>query len=191
MSGTRLTKWTFRRIDAVGVAVCVAGALLFYMVSVNPIMHRKDSLVARQAYLDTRRQNTAKLAERAAAMKVRLAQTRRALARIPIKLEPVHHMNDRIARLTDAATASGLAIHEICPGEIAHGAKHTMVPIRLVGKGTYQAWAAFLHQLTGQFPDTAVESFQLAGSPSDPAKPAQFEIHLVWCAAPGRVAAVK
>jgi len=175
----------------VGAALCVVGVVLFYWLSIHPILREQDSLSARRAHLGTQRENTARLTQRAAGIQTRLGQMNEALAKIPIQLEPVDRMNDRIARLTALATGSGLAIHQIEPGDIEQGPKHTMVPIRLVGKGTYKTWAAFLHQLTRQFPDTAVKSFELAGDPSSPASPAQFQIDLLWYAAPSRVAAGK
>jgi len=183
--------WTFRRIDIVGGVLGVAGAALFYWLSVGPILRERDSLSARQTYLETQKENTARLTQRATVIQTRLNQMNDALAKIPIQLEPVHRMNDRISRLTVLATGSGLTIHQIEPGDIDQGPKHTTVPIRLVGKGTYQAWAGFLHQLTGSFPDTAVQSFELAGDPSVPASEAQFQIHLLWYAAPSRVAVGK
>ena len=186
-----LGQWTFRRIDIASGALCVVAAALFYWLSVSPILREQDSLSVRQAYLETQRENTARLSHRAAVIQTRLGQMNDALAKIPIRLEPVHRMNDRISRLTVLATGSGLTIHQIEPGEIDQGPKHTTVPIRLVGKGTYKAWAAFLHHLTGNFPDTAVKSFELAGDPSTPASSAQFQIHLLWYAAPSRVAAGK
>jgi Tfp pilus assembly protein PilO len=190
---TRLnfSQWTFRRIDIASSALCVVGAILFYWLSISPILREQDSLSVRQAYLETQRENTARLTQRAAAIQTRLGQMNDALAKIPIRLEAVHRMNDRISRLTVLATGSGLTIHQIEPGDIDQGPKHTTVPIRLVGKGTYKAWATFLHDLTGRFPDTAVKAFELAGDPSTPASAAQFQIHLLWYAAPSRVAAGK
>ena len=185
------TRWEFRRIDAAGVALCAVGALLFYWASLRPVLHQRGSFAAQENYLNEQRRKIGEFGERVAAIRARFDEVNAALSENPIQLEQTDRVNNRIARLTDMGVASGLKIDEVWSGKITYGPQRASVPIHLSGGGTYRAWTAFMHQLRERFPDTAVDSFELKGNPGAQAAPAQFQISLIWWAAPSRVATGK
>ena len=186
-----LTKWKFLQIDAAGAGLCVVAGLLFYFAAVRPLVGQRETRAVQQAQVETQRQNAARLSERTSLLQNRLAEVRKALNETPIQLAPAVHINRRIARLADLADQNGLTVDEIQPGKPTSTRQYEMIPIRLLGSGSYRTWAAFLHQLPRTFPDTSVRSFELSADPGDPSVPATFRIDLVWHAAAGGTRARK
>lgn len=186
-----LTNWKLRKIDAAGMGLCIVGVLLFHLSGIRPILRRRENLVAQEQQLKAQRRSELTLDERAAALRDTLAGVRRALTESHVKLQPAGQINRRIARLADLASGSGLKVNQIQPGKASRRPKHVTVPIRLLGSGSYRAWAAFLHNLAEGFPDTSVHSFELSGNPGTRVAPAEFQIDLVWYAAADRAASGK
>lgn len=178
-----LTNWKKRRIDAIGVGVCLVAMLLFYLSGVRPILHLREGQAAQQQQLEAQRSNAIRLYERAAAVRDELAKAAKVLRASHVQLQPASQINRRIAKLADRALGNGLKLDQIHPGKATQGGKHLTIPIRLQGSGSYRAWAGFLHDLALQFPDTSVHSFRLSADPGDLTADAEFQIDLVWFAA--------
>lgn len=179
-----LTDWRKRKIDAIGVGVCLVAMLLFYLSGIRPILHRREGQAAQEQQLAAQLENAIRLDERAAVVRDELAEAAKALEVGHIELQPARQINRRIAKLADRASGNGLKLDQIHPGSPtqAQGGKHVTIPIRLRGSGSYRAWAGFLHDLAVQFPDTSVHSFRLSADPGDQAKAANFQVDLVWFA---------
>lgn len=178
-------KWEVHHIDAAGTAVVAAGALLLFFAGVRPMLARQEAYRASRKRVDTHCTEAESLAKSRRSLAAELAAVSKALAEHPVELRSVLHLNRRIGELSHLAIGCGLKIQEMEPGTPTGTAQHELVPIRLLGSGTYRTWAAFLHHLTETFPDTAVRSFEVFGNPAEPGTAARFRVNLMWYAARG------
>lgn len=177
-----LTDWKKRKIDAIGVGVCLVAMLLFYLSGIRPILRRREGQAAQVQQLATQRKNAIRLYERAVVVRDELAEAAKVLKASHVQLQPAGQINRRIAKLADRASGNGLKLDQIHSGSATQGVKHLTIPIRLRGSGSYRAWAGFLHDLAVQFPDTSVHSFRLSADPRDQTTAANFQVDLVWFA---------
>ena len=171
---------TVRRIDAIAGALCVLAALPFCFARVNPMLRPKSYIAEQKARLESLRKSHAELAAAASRRENRLIQTRRALSREKIQLQSAGSVNRRLAKLTDLAESTGLKVDEILPGESTRTGPYETVPVELRASGAYPTCVRFLRKLKETFPDTAVGSFELAGTPQQPGEPAEFHVDLLW-----------
>ena len=178
-----LTDWKKRKIDAIGVGVCLVAMLLFYLSGIRPILRRREGRAAQEQQLAAQHKNATRLDQRAAVVRDELAGAAKALTASRVQLQPARQINRRIAKLADSASGNGLKLDQIHPGSTTQRGKHVTIPIRLLGSGSYRAWAGFLHDLAIQFPDTSVHSFRLSADPEDQTTAAKFQVDLVWFAA--------
>ena len=178
-----LTDRKKRKIDVIGVSVCLVAMLLFYLSGIRPMLHRRGGRAAQEQQLAAQRKNAISLDERAGAVRDQLARTAKALTDSRIELQPARQINRRIAKLSARASGNGLKLDQVHPGAATRSGKHVTIPIRLLGSGSYRAWAGFLHDLAVGFPDTSVHSFSLSTDPENQARAAEFQVDLVWFAA--------
>ena len=180
-SGNKFSPW---RIYLCGVAACAALSAGAYAVGVRPAATRHTEQAAKQTELRAAKQKANNLAGQLNTARGDLARVNDALANLPLRLEPVAQVNQRLARLTGLADASKLTIDEMRPGTISEGRDYKTVPILIAGNGTYPACAAFLHGLRQRFPDMAVMSFDTTNNSASPDSPAAtFQFDLAWHAA--------
>lgn len=175
--------WEAHHIDAAGTVVVAAGALLLFFAGVRPMLARQEAYRASRRRVDAHCTEAESLAKSRKGLAAELAAARKASAEHPVKLRSALELNRRIADLSHLAIGNGLKIQELEPGTAEKTAQHELVPIRLLGSGTYRTWAAFLHHLEHAFPDTAVRSFEVYGDPAKPGTAARFRVDLMWYAA--------
>ncbi|MEE9211280.1 MAG: type 4a pilus biogenesis protein PilO [Phycisphaeraceae bacterium] len=176
--------WKLWRIYATGAAVCAALTVAVYFAGIRPVFHAHQHRTLQQAKLKDQRRLASELAASLSTLRRDVASVTQALDESPLRLEPAGHINQRLARLTELATNHGLEIHQIQPGQVQRDVHYDIVPVHLAGEGTYQTYAAFIHQLHRKFPDTGVSSFELSGNPSDPDDTATFRLNLAWYTIP-------
>ena len=187
MSQSRPPNASPLKIYLAGGLVCAALSAGAYFLGVRPAMARHEDQESRQADLKAARQKAANLVGTRNNTLAQLAETNKAMESLPLRLEPVSGINQRLLRLTDLATKECLlTIDEMRSGAAADGADYQTVPILIAGSGTYPACAKFLHQLRRVFPDTAVRSFETTNNSASPDAPAAtFQFDLVWHASKG------
>jgi Tfp pilus assembly protein PilO len=187
MTPGRLPNASPLKIYVAGAIVCAALSTGAYLMGVRPAMARHEETETRQAELKAARQRAANLAGTRNSTLAQLADTNKALQNLPLRLEPVSTVNQRLLRLTDLATKECLlTIDEMRSGAVVDGPDYQAVPILIAGSGTYPACAKFLHRLRTVFPDTAVRSFETINNSASPDAPAAtFQFDLVWHAAKG------
>lgn len=187
MTPNRLANASPLKTYAAGAFVCAALSAGAYLVGVRPAMARHEATETRQADLKAARQKAANLAGTRNSTLAQLAETNKAVQNLPLRLEPVSSVNQRLLRLTDLATKECLlTIDEMRSGAAVDGADYQTVPILIAGSGTYPACAKFLHRLRTVFPDTAVRSFETTNNSASPDTPAAtFQFDLVWHASKG------
>lgn len=170
------------RVDAGGALFCVGISLLGYFAAVRPLMQQSTDLTAQQHEVATQRQRVSQLAASDFAHRKRLELVRGALSEHEVKLRSTDHVNRQIAELTELTGECGLEVEDIQVGEVLRGGRYDIVPITLSGSGGYDKSAVFLHKLSGSFPDTGVESFEVSGSPAEPKATGKFRFGLFWYA---------
>ena len=181
--GAKFLVW---KIYATGAAICAAVGAASYFAGVRPAVARHADAEAKQTELAAAKQKASGLIGTLNKSRGQLAAVNEALANVPLRLEAPSAVNQRLARLTALANASGLAIDEMRHGATSDGPDHQTVPILIAGNGTYPACARFLHELSRQFPDTAVRSFQTTNNSASLDSPAAtFEFELAWHVAKG------
>ncbi len=175
------------RIYAVGAAVCLSLSAGGYLLGIRPALAAHDRSEANRAELDAQRQKAADLALILSATQRALTTTESQVADLSVRLQPTSTLNDRLARLADAAAAAGLTVQEMQPGAATapgRDAIYLSLPIRMSGTGTYPASAAFLHALHESFPDTSVQTLECANASNGrDASARTFRFDLAWHAA--------
>lgn len=178
------------KIDAVAVALALVASGAFYAFAVQPVLSLRQKQAAQWRALEAQKRVASQGAAKLANVKQALADTQKRFSELAVQLQPAGNINTRISKLTELAAASKLKIDEVRPSEPTYGADYGSVPIVLDGSGSFNTWAAFLRELAGQFPDTAVETFQLSRKSDEPSSPVQFHVNLVWYVSPQNAPAV-
>jgi hypothetical protein len=171
-------------VDAAGATAVVALAALVYVAGVKPLHDARAAAAARQTELATRRDQSDRLSATLKTLDLRLADAVQTQAGNTLRLEPADQVNARVARLTALATANGIRVDEIKPGQPSRAGRFTTVPMHLTGIGSYSAFVGFIHDVRVQSPDTGISMFDAGCVPCLPQAQATFTLDLVWFAAP-------
>ncbi|MBT8484519.1 MAG: hypothetical protein HKO59_00470 [Phycisphaerales bacterium] len=173
--------WQLGIIGGLGCAALLAGGYVAILRPIEQEQHRLHQLRTEHATLETR----ATAAERSQSMlQEKLAGLESEVASNPVQLEPVSHLNSRLATLVDLATKSQMMIDQTQSGERRPGQWFDTVNIRLTGRGSFSECVRFLHRLHTMLPDVEAVGFELTGNPSTPTAAPSFRFDLAWYAAP-------
>jgi len=176
------------RIDAVGLGLCAAISVLWYLTTVNPLLaQRLRTADLRRQIRDLERQTDEVRAAKASAGQLLMA-VRRDLDAGGVDLDRAANINKRIALLTEFFAGCELHVDDMQTGRPCKGLQCDLVPITIVGRGDYGRCIRFLHGLCKTFPDMSVMRIDLKGSPSPAAPPEQFQFEMFWYAAPDSAA---
>jgi Tfp pilus assembly protein PilO len=177
-------------IDGAGIVVLIGLFILFYFTALKPLLERRQMEQVQQQELELQRTKADLSAQALQTASEHLKTIKAAISDSPQKLEPVKALNDRLARIAALATARGLDIADIRPGDVAAAVHYTTVPISLTGTGGFPNCVRYMHELHQQFSDTTVTSMRLTGNPDDLTAAGTFQLELRWYAAPQRSGAV-
>lgn len=111
------------------------------------------------------------------------AAVHQAIDQTQVTLEGPTALNQRLAQLETLASACGLSLDEVHPGELIAGSHFQTVPIRLSGSASYRNCAQFLHRLHEGFADIGLKSIDLsAGGSAAKSGVGPFHLELIWYA---------
>lgn len=175
------------QVDVAGASVCIVLTIGAYLLGVAPVVHRSAQIQEMTQQLETQRSKAADLARSKNQLKQNLQRLQAVLDQAAFRLEPISRLNPYLAQLTDLASRSGLALHEIKPGQPSQSQYYRSTPIRLSGSGSYRSCAVFLHNIRGEFPATRVSSFQLAALNNSANPEARITLELAWHTALGAI----
>jgi Tfp pilus assembly protein PilO len=179
---TSITRWW--RIDAAGVAVCLAVTALSYLSLVQP-MSKIQMEADRLTPLLSQRVGDVRIARASLAeLQKGLDDTREALDDQPLRLESGTQVNSRMAILADLALQAGLELHQMLPDQTRVGERYNIVPIVLSGSGDYRKVTRFMRDVHEKFADLAVVEFDLSSSGSSAQGQARFDLGLAWFTMP-------
>jgi Tfp pilus assembly protein PilO len=172
------------KVDAAGIGCCAAASLVFYWLVVLPFFQRQAA-VARQSHeVQVQQEKAAELKAAVARTRAQLAAAQAELAAGATPLEPASHVNRRVARLTQLFAACGLEVDDIQIGKVSQG-PYDVVPITVVGRGSYGQCTRLFHTLHVACPDMSVAQIELAANPAQTATEATFHLDFMWHALPG------
>lgn len=180
MNLSRLTRLKTFHIDLIGGAIVLVAAAGLFVPRINPLLRSDAFAMQQQQQLALALRSEKDLKGFLVDQKAKLADILAVVRKEKIQLESARSINRRIASLTRLAVGSGLSVEEILPGAATPGERFDTVPVRMRASGSYPTCAAFLCKLNAAFPDTSVDSFELAGNPQAPGERAEFEVYLVW-----------
>jgi len=172
-------------IDAAGIGVYVAASLVFYWMTIQPLVQSRAIVAGQRRDLEAEQTRIARLKTAAAGVHEQLARAQSALAAGAVKLEPAAHINKRVVGLTQFFSDCGLEVDDVQTGAVHSGSQYDLVPITVVGRGPYKECISFFHGLPDAFPDMSVIRIELSGIPG-PAAPEKFRFEFLWYAAPGK-----
>lgn len=172
------------QIDALGLAVCAAFALLWYAVGLQPLAQAKAQ---RLSMIDDAAEREKKATQAEASQHSAQQDLAKLSAQVKagaVQLEPVAKFSAREADVQLLAGAFRLIIDEIKPAATIPTPRFTTVAFTMTGSGSTVDCALFLHELRSKFPDVGVTSFDLKGQPENTERPGTFTFDLIWYAAP-------
>jgi Tfp pilus assembly protein PilO len=162
-------------------AICLGMTLAAYAVGVQPLLKRRQQEAAQQQALRDHGASASQLSDELTALLKELTETKQALTRTSLRLQPASLINQRLESLARLATDCGVSIDEMRPGVAADAAHYQTVPVRIVGSGKYPAVVSFTRNLRKSFGDIGVQSFIIASDNANPNVPlAKFQADLVW-----------
>lgn len=183
---------SLRMIDMAGAAVCVALTGVVFVGGVQPMLERQAELSEAEVELQAKRAEAQQSELTLTSVRRQVSLAEQTVAARPLRLQPLERLNTWLALIAETAASSGVQLDQLEPRKAIHAQHYETVPIRVVGRGNYQAATRFLHDLHEAMPDTAVPALKLEGNPQDDGGevPAKFEFDLLWHAAPVKSAAV-
>ncbi len=203
MNACKPDQWKWWTIDVAGIFCCLLVAGAVYQFGFKPIVDREVERRQQKGELTQEEKRAENLQIELSRLKGHLIKLRAAVDRSAIQLQSTSYLNQRVSEVTELATECGLQVNKIQPKDTVSADRYDMVPIQIVGIGTYQSASIFLHRLQDRFPDTGVSSFELVKKSSAAGLPASsrnmdrrsedgasnsevgsFDFALVWYAAP-------
>jgi len=179
---TTLKKLDLFHIDAAGVMVCVLASLAFYAVTVRPFLERRSAMAEQRRELKGLACKASELEAAQAQEQGRLAAVKSDLAASTVRLDSTTHINTRIARLAAFFADFELEVDDVRTGPVCRGLHCDVVPMTIVGRGSYEWYGRFLRGLCAAFPDMSVVKIELTGKPARPSESETFRFELFWYA---------
>jgi Tfp pilus assembly protein PilO len=176
------SKWS--RIDAAGIGVCAVMSLLWYGITISPLLEQRSRTADLRHQIRDQQQKAEQLKVAVASVQQQLETVRGELSAGNIQLDSAAHINRRIAELTDFFTDCMLHIDDVQTGRISSGLQCDLVPITIVGRGAYPQCVRFLHGLCSRFPDMSVMRIEFRGTPARTTQAEQFRFEMFWYTAP-------
>jgi hypothetical protein len=177
-------------IDASAVCVLLALGAGAYFLGVEPVLSARAKIQEQKQLLEEQARNAAGQESLIVVQQKKLADVAATLKTISVPLFPPREINKRLSKITELADTHNLKVEQQEAGQARPAAgsgelgKFTVVPIRIVGTGSFDGIAGFLHQLLGtEYPDVEVRSM-IVNAPAEGQADAAFAIDLRWYAAP-------
>ncbi|MCC6322035.1 MAG: type 4a pilus biogenesis protein PilO [Phycisphaerales bacterium] len=174
-------------VDACGLLAIMGIAAAGYFFGAAPVINARAEIDARTHALEDQARSAAGQESLIVGEQRKLVDLERQLSVIQIELFPPTDINKRLKRITELCVAEGLSIQQLDPGQAKPAGelgKFTIVPIRIVGTGSFNGICGFLHtMLENEYPDVEVRTLN-AAAPADGQADGAFVIELRWYAAP-------
>jgi Tfp pilus assembly protein PilO len=184
MTGKIPEAFRWWRIDLAGLGVCALVTLAVYLVLVRPYQDKQVEYQELSAALAERSLSVGRARSSLSETRKGLERTEVELSELPLTLEPAAGVNQKLARLADVASRSGLEVYQLQPDSIRSGSRYSLIPITLSGLGDYRRVTSFLSSLHDGFADVGVVGFDLSTDNPSVAGKARFDLDLVWYTTP-------
>jgi len=170
-------------IDVAGVTVCILASLAFHAVTVRPLLQRRSATAQQRRELHGLARKASELDAALAQEQDRLDTLKAELAASSVTLDSTTHINKRIAGLASFFADCELEVDDVRTGKTCRGLHCDVVPMTIVGRGSYERYGRFLHGLCSAFPDMSVVKIELTGNPARASESEKFRFELLWYAA--------
>jgi len=182
-------------IDASGILVLAGLACAAYFLGAAPVLDARAQIEEQRQLLEAQAHNAADVEGRVVQEQKKLVELKAKLEATDVPLFPAAEINKRLEKITRLTETHGLSVQQLDPGLAKLdpiSGKFTLVPIRIVGAGSFSGVSKFLDELLATaYPDVEVRTMSLsAAADANPgATPtgqpdATFAIDLRWYAAP-------
>lgn len=171
-------------MDAAGIGVCLLASAVGYVALVRPFLQKRAAAAALVREVETRQKAVAGLESAGDAARDRVTMARQQLTAGALELESAAHINKRMAAVTEFFSQCALHVDDMQTGRVSNGPQYDLVPIAIVGRGSYPQCVRLLYGLCVKYPDMSVMRVDLAGSRGERAEMEKFRFELFWYAAP-------
>ncbi len=168
------------QIDLTALVVCAALTAAAYFFGIQPVFASQGLRAEQREQLNAGRAELTTLANTHQQLRLRRVNVQRERAENPLHLQPATHTNRRVTKLSELASACGLRVDRIQPGETRPGPRYGSKPIVLTGVGGFPKCVEFLRRLRETFPDTGVTHFDLNSDGVTGKALPTFAINLEW-----------
>lgn len=170
-------------IDGVGLGVIVALSAGVYYGVIAPASMNSADIAEDRARLAEIDEALVKAENQRREVELQVARHDELIRQRKITLEPLSALNERIAAITSLSASCGVGIAEIRAGKPISMGAVLGVPVQLAGNAGYDAVTSFARTLHERFPDVAIQSLELVGTPAEPTSVPTFRAELIWRAA--------
>jgi Tfp pilus assembly protein PilO len=181
--GRTAKRFGLLHIDAAGAGACVLASLAFSVLTVQPFLQRRLAVARQRRELDVLTHQASKIATALTATEEQLTVVRNERAASTLTLDSAAHINKRVAGLAAFFSNCELEVDDVQTGRVCNGLRCDVIPITVVGRGSYEQYARFLHGLCSSFPDLSVVKIELTGNPAQVSGFETFRFELIWYAA--------
>ncbi len=176
-------------VHALGGAGALALGAVFVALVLAPLQQRRAQASEDAANLSEAQASLASTDAKISAARKQVETLQRQLAD-SVQLQSPQSVNRVVQQVTDAASAAGLEVAQVTPGEksASVGREFAVVPIHLVATGTFAQTIGFLEQSNRAFRDVATRGMSVRRVESDVGK-VQVTLDLAWHTLPADNAA--
>lgn len=178
---SQLEAW---KLHAGGGVALAALSFMTYFFGVRPVLISEAEQRREQQAMQSMERELSNLKQQEQAHRRELRVFQEALESESLTLQKASFRNERLARLTELAEQNALIVDGIQTRDLQHREQYDLVPVQIEGMGGFAQCARFLHELSEQFQDTGIDSFELRGNPGSPSDEAFFVFEMTWYAAP-------
>lgn len=173
------SKWG---IDVLGLGVASVLTATVAIGAFVPLVRERTLQSQAEERLEAGRAETRKLREQRSDLELNLARMEGELIATRVEVEPISRLNARISSLTDLAGKRHLTLDRLAPASPQRGAKATLLPIRMEGRGSFPECRNLISDLRVAFPDIAVSGFEISRDKAIAVDSASFVFDLIWYA---------
>jgi Tfp pilus assembly protein PilO len=172
-------------VHGAGGALALGMGALFVVLVLMPVQARRSQAQTDKNQLQAAQQTLVSTDEKIEAAQQQIGALQKQLEHA-VQLQSAAGVNRVVQQVTDAATAAGLAVHEVTPGEREAGSskEYAVLPIRLTATGAFADVLTFLEQSNDRFRDIATLGMSVRRSDGDGQR-VTVALELAWYTLPG------
>ncbi len=171
------------RVNGVALSVIAALSAAAYIAQIAPALAERADADSAVGQMAAERVHIGQLNSELTKVREQTQAIRKPANGVAPTFDSEANMNDRLAKLTDLASAAGVQVDDMEPtGGSVSGPCFTVIGIRLTGKCGYRNCQRLLRSLHDKMPDVMVASVQLSASGTANPNDSSISLQLNWYA---------